>query len=124
MRLALACGRVDVDRLAAELTSAELSEWQAFDRIEPFGGERGDLQAAGVAWMVYKTAHPTGKLRVADFMPTFGPPADDAPAAEKKRPPAELARDRIRAGFAVLAAMFKAPDAAAVVPPPPPPPAW
>lgn len=46
MRLALAVGRVDVDSMLEEITSVQLSEWMAFDRIEPFEDKRADVRNA------------------------------------------------------------------------------
>jgi hypothetical protein len=38
-----------VARLDREMGSAELTEWMAYARIEPFGEDRADLRAAIVA---------------------------------------------------------------------------
>ncbi len=64
-----------VGELLNRISSRELSEWQLYFEYDPFGGERGDLQAAIVASTVYnmlrgkdaKVANP------ADFMAKFGP---------------------------------------------------
>lgn len=37
MRLAEACGRVDVDEMLSEITPTQWAEWVARDRIEPIG---------------------------------------------------------------------------------------
>ena len=37
-RLALACGRWDVDALLDEMTPRQWAQWQTFDRLEPIGG--------------------------------------------------------------------------------------
>ena len=37
-----------VDELLAGISSLELSEWQAYDRIEPFGEIRADLRAGSI----------------------------------------------------------------------------
>ena len=47
-RLALALGRT-VNELISTLDAAELVEWMAFYRIDPWGGYRTDLAAATIA---------------------------------------------------------------------------
>jgi hypothetical protein len=47
-RLALALGRTVADLLAG-ISSAELTEWEAYYQLEPFGELRGDLRAGIVA---------------------------------------------------------------------------
>lgn len=37
MRLAIACGRPDVDAMLESITSQEFDEWVAYYRLEPFG---------------------------------------------------------------------------------------
>lgn len=37
MRLALALGRCDVDEMLSELTAGQLTEWEAFFMLEPWG---------------------------------------------------------------------------------------
>ena len=80
------------------MSSAEFAEWQAYDRLEPFGPWRADLNAGIVASTIANVNR--GKNRKAyapkDFMPDWDPP--DAPpkdlhgrlstaiaAAEKKK---------------------------------------
>ena len=64
-----------VTRLLAETTSAELSEWVAFYGMEPFGPERGDLQAGVVAATVANVNRDPKKQKkpysAQDFMPKF-----------------------------------------------------
>lgn len=45
MRLALACGTLDVDGLLDSISSSQWIEWQAFHELEPFGPERDDERA-------------------------------------------------------------------------------
>lgn len=45
-RLALACGRWDVDALVAEMSPEQWGAWVAYDRLEPIGERRGDLRNA------------------------------------------------------------------------------
>ena len=40
-----------VAELSATLSIDELKEWRAFDRVDPIGGYRGDLQAALIAYV-------------------------------------------------------------------------
>jgi hypothetical protein len=42
--------------MLAEMTAAQLAEWEAFAALEPFGPLREDLRAAKVAAAVYNTA--------------------------------------------------------------------
>ena len=60
-----------VGELSEELSDAELHEWMAFYRLEPFGEERADLRAGIVASTVYNVNR--GKkgrvLKPTDFMP-------------------------------------------------------
>lgn len=57
------------------MTHSEFVEWQFFAEKEPFGGRRGDVQAAMVATTV-ANAHRDAKKRkkpfgVAEFMPEY-----------------------------------------------------
>lgn len=63
-----------VDQLLAQISSAELSEWAAYYRLEPFGDERADLRAGIVASTVANTAQTRKRkaFKPADFMPKFG----------------------------------------------------
>lgn len=64
--------------------SAELTEWIAFDRIDPFGESRADLRAGIVAsTMVNHSAYPPkpeDRARPVDFMPFRDKPKPKAPA--------------------------------------------
>jgi len=75
-RLALALG-CTVRELLARLTAAELAEWQAFYRLEPWGDVRADLRAGHIAAMVANVnLRPGAKpLRADEFI--FG--ADQTP---------------------------------------------
>lgn len=65
-----------VRRLLEDTTSAELTEWAAFYEMEPFGPERGDLQAGIVAATVANVNRDPKKQKkpynAQDFMPKFG----------------------------------------------------
>ncbi len=60
-----------VGELSEEISDAELQEWMAFYRLEPFGEERADLRAGIVASTVANVNR--GKkgraLKPTDFMP-------------------------------------------------------
>lgn len=64
-----------VAELLARISSRELSEWMAYAQLDPFGQERGDLQAGIVAATVANTARDTDKrrrpFRADEFMPSF-----------------------------------------------------
>jgi hypothetical protein len=64
-----------VAELLACISSRELSEWRAYARLNPFGEERGDLQAGIVAATVANTARDPKRrprpFRARDFMPEF-----------------------------------------------------
>ena len=45
-RLALACGRWDVDDFIGEMDARQWAEWVAYDRLEPIGEKRADLRNA------------------------------------------------------------------------------
>lgn len=64
-----------VSQLLATTTSAELVEWMAYYQMEPFGPERGDLQAGIVAATVANVNRDTKKQKkpysAQDFMPKF-----------------------------------------------------
>ena len=59
--------------MLAEMTWTQLREWMAFYELDPWGGPRGDLQAAIVASTMANLWRQKGRAyRVADFLPTFG----------------------------------------------------
>lgn len=64
-----------VTQLLAATTSGELTEWMAFYQMEPFGAERGDLQAGIVAATVANVNRDPKKQKkpysAQDFMPKF-----------------------------------------------------
>lgn len=65
-----------VGQLLASISSRELTEWQAFYQLEPFGEERDDLRSGIVASTVANTARDPKQHREPflprDFMPKFG----------------------------------------------------
>lgn len=83
-----------VRSLLAEMDSRELTEWMAYDLVEPFGDGRGDVQAGVIASTIAnvhrsKNARP---YRPTDFVPRYG-----------EQPPPELSPDE---AFAATVAMF------------------
>ena len=89
-----------VSRLLAETTSAELTEWIAFYQLEPFGPERGDLQAGIVAATVANVNRDAKKQKkpysAQDFMPKF-----EGAGSKGPKSPEELQRkwDLVIAAF-------------------------
>lgn len=63
-----------VRQLLRSMDSAELTEWMAFDRIEPFGDPRADLRAGIVASSVanFSMVQLPRSMSPADFMPFLG----------------------------------------------------
>jgi hypothetical protein len=59
-----------VGELLARISSAELTEWMAYDAIEPFGEERADLRAGIVAAVTanHSFAPPAKPRQPADYM--------------------------------------------------------
>lgn len=64
-----------VRELLGEMDSRELTEWMAFDRVEPIGGRRSDFQAAIIASTVANSNRGKGRaLKPDDFVPEYGAP--------------------------------------------------
>ncbi len=63
-----------VEELLGAISSHELTEWIAFDQVEPFGDRRGDLQAGVVAATVANVNRAKGAraYHVTDFVPEYG----------------------------------------------------
>lgn len=67
----MALGRTKRELLAS-IDSAELTEWAAFDLVEPFGGKRGDFQAGIVAATIHNySGHATKGKSPFDYMPFY-----------------------------------------------------
>lgn len=94
MRLALAVGRLDVDRMLDELTVDQWEEWLAYDRVEgiPFPW----LQTGVVARELANRLRGTGERAkvAADFMPIVRP----GKTATPKKPAEMMAVFRTLAG--------------------------
>lgn len=72
--------------MLARLDSRELTYWQAMYRIDPWGSERGDLQAGIVAATVFNVNRDksTSAASPSDFRLEFG--------EKEKQTPEEMAR--------------------------------
>ena len=83
--------------LLCRISSTELSEWMAYDRIDPFGNARGDLQAGIVASTVANsmTKKKDGtQFNPVDFMPYVDRPKPD-PVKRFKAQMAHLVVEKI-----------------------------
>lgn len=81
-----------VGQLLASISSRELTEWQAFFRLEPFGEERADLRAGIIASTMANTARDP-KQRPRPFEPReFMPQFDDEPVDDEMEQAALWAR--------------------------------
>jgi len=68
-----------VSELLARISSAELTEWMAFDAIDPFGEQRADLRTGILAAVTanHSFAPPTEPRRPSDYMLFSEKPGDD-----------------------------------------------
>ncbi len=82
MRLALKLGKT-LKQVKAEVSSQELTQWMAFDRIDPFTVNRVELMIARfmalLNYWVTKEKRPA-----ADFLPFHVKPAETAQTMEQK----------------------------------------
>lgn len=91
-----------VQQLLATISSSELTEWMAFDAMEPFGDRRGDLQTGIVAAAVvnHSMSPPKEAARPIDFMPLArparGPIKLDDPAEHGKLIAKTLFGDKVK----------------------------
>jgi hypothetical protein len=82
--LALAFG-IPPRELARRLSARELAEYEALDRLDPFGPERGDLRMAILASLianVNRDPKKTKAFKPLDFMP-YVPEADKRAADQR-----------------------------------------
>lgn len=104
MRLALACGRVDVDRMLAEMTSSQLTEWKAFWRLERFGpleDERRTAKLMALLGNVYRDhERKPSPYTIEDFMPTFERDVIDRKKRKAQAP--ESVTEKVRRVFRML----------------------
>ena len=75
-----------VGEMLERMSAAEMSEWQAYYTINPFGDVRDDLRAGIVASTIANANRGKGQkpFAPADFMPDFTPPQQKA-ARDLKR---------------------------------------
>jgi hypothetical protein len=75
-----------VRELLSRIDSRELSEWQAYYSLNPFGPERADLRAGAIASTVANCLTDKGGFKPSDFMPHYGPKVEEPPkTAEQLR---------------------------------------
>ena len=62
-----------VAELGQRISSRELTEWQLFYNVEPFGEERADLRAALICHIIYSMnrGKDSPDIPLEDFMPKF-----------------------------------------------------
>jgi hypothetical protein len=76
-----------VGELLERIDSRELSEWQIYFDMEPFGEERADLRAGIVAATIANVNRDAKRrkkpFRPQDFMPSFGKRVERAEAPEE-----------------------------------------
>lgn len=68
------------------VSSHEFAEWEAYDRLEPIGPRRADLNAATIAATVMNSRRTKGSQPVVQpkaFMPTFWEPPVEPLAPEE-----------------------------------------
>lgn len=80
MTLALRMGRT-AEELGHCLGSKEFVDWIAYDRSSPIGDERGDLQAALIAQVLFNMlrGQRTQPAELEDFVLKFGMPQGKSP---------------------------------------------
>lgn len=93
-RLALAFG-CTVAELQERLDSDELTEWMAYALLDPFGGKRGDYQAAMITANLMNAQVGEVKFKLNDFMLQFGPQS----AKRSARMTGVEMRDKLRMMF-------------------------
>lgn len=98
------------------MTAGELLEWQAYERVEPWGERRQDLRAGRMMALVANALRPLQGLRpppggtwtAADFYPSpdAAPAQAGAPAAAAPRAPSRPARQTPAQMEAALRSFF------------------
>lgn len=75
-----------VKELLCRIDSRELTEWQVYANLEPFGEERADLRMATLAALLAEINRDRTRNKKPftpeDFMPRFGPPVVPEPEPE------------------------------------------
>ena len=90
-RVAMRFGNPDVGAFLDSINAPQFFSWIALNNVDPYGGERADLNAAIVAATVAQTASKK-RVKVSDFMP-------DWTAEKKTTNPGDMA--------AMLSSLFK-----------------
>lgn len=65
-----------------QIGSRQLTEWMAFDKIDPIGGRRGDAHSAQLATMlanIFARRSGDPPFEIPDFMMEFGPGKQKTP---------------------------------------------
>lgn len=88
-----------VSQLSSEMTSQELTEWMAYDRFDPIGGFRQDLQTAH---LLYAKLGGEDKS-ISDFLPVDPNPMTDEQRAELEK---QKRITELQAQTAQMIAMF------------------
>jgi len=99
MRLALATGRLDVDAVLASLSSRQLAEWDAFERIEGGFGDRAAWDRMANMLALYAEVNRDKKKRTQPFKASEFMPWIERPAGAGTK--------RLRAGLTALAKQRK-----------------
>ena len=75
-----------VKQLLSEIDSREISEWIAFNNIEPFGEQRADLRAAMIACVMANAWRGKNQpaFKLDDFILNFDPPKQQSVEEMKK----------------------------------------
>jgi len=84
------------------LSSQEFTEWQAYYRHDPFGGFRGDLNAATIARTIAGVFLGAKAPETLDFIPTFWKPEPDEDEEEAPTPPPAILGAKINAALGAL----------------------
>ena len=88
-----------VGELSAKLSASELYEWMAYDRFDPIGGYRQDIQTAHLLYAKYRD----DDNKISDFLPIDPNPMTDEQRVEyEKRQQIEQLRlqtERLQAMF-------------------------
>lgn len=94
MRIALAFGRPDVDRLMEEVDFDTWNEWRAFFETEPTGWQATNLMIRRITWALVQV-HSKRKLNERDFEMRFKSQAATSVKAEFARAEAAAIRSEI-----------------------------
>lgn len=69
--------------LLARVTSAELTEWRAYYRLDPWTEDRADLRAGTVASVVANCHTRDATFKPSDFIPDYGAPPEPEQTEEQ-----------------------------------------